>query len=122
MLTVDDLWVITLNAKGDTSPASNKLNAMLIREYGDEARTVILEYRKAYRKSHELSADEWKVSVSRRAIRGNHHDSWAIREGYVRNGRSGYSAYYKLGHDLIREAIENGARNRIPEAEQNYIR
>lgn len=41
---------------------------------------------------------EWGASVSKRPGRGNHHDSWTIREGYVRcdsgtRHRTGYQSY-----------------------------
>lgn len=34
-----------------------------------------------------LTQREWQTKVSRRPARGRHHDSWAIREQYVRGNR-----------------------------------
>ena len=49
--------------------------------YGVE---LALACRKATLKRDTLWQRKWGTSVSRRPGRGNHHDSWAAREGYVR--------------------------------------
>jgi len=33
---------------------------------------------------------DWQTKVSRRPARGRHHDSWRIREDFVRVGNGGY--------------------------------
>jgi hypothetical protein len=63
--------------------------------YGIE---LALACRKATLKRDTEWQCEWGASVSKRPGRGNHHDSWAIREGYVRcdaniRHRNGYQAY-----------------------------
>jgi hypothetical protein len=40
--------------------------------------------RAEWRKYLLLSQRKWQTNVSHRPQRGNHHDSWAIRERYVR--------------------------------------
>lgn len=76
--------VIDAMAKGDTHPVSLKINALLIRAYGDEARVVILARRAKHRQDTAMRQYEWRTKVSRRPLRGRHHDSWSIREKYCR--------------------------------------
>lgn len=40
---------------------------------------------------------DWRTKCSKRIQRNNHHDSWAIRERYVR-GRGSWSDYYTPEH------------------------
>lgn len=120
MLTETDAWVIANNVHGDNSPASHRMNAILIRTYGQAAIDAILLARKDYRKSILVNQQNWRTRVSRRAQRNVHHDSWAIRENYVRQG-NGYRDYYSLGHDLIRQAIANGARTNIYPQEMRWL-
>lgn len=63
--------------------------------YGIE---LALACRKATLKRDTEWQREWGASVSKRPGRGNHHDSWTIREGYVRcdaniRHRNGYQSY-----------------------------
>ena len=63
--------------------------------YGIE---LALACRKATLKRDTEWQREWGSSVSKRPGRGNHHDSWTIREGYVRcdaniRHRNGYQSY-----------------------------
>lgn len=39
---------------------------------------------------------DWMTKCSKRIARNNHHDSWAIRESYVRGGH--WTDYYKPEH------------------------
>lgn len=121
MLTETDAWMIANNARGDNSRPSLRMNAILIRTYGQAAIDAILLARKDYRKYILLTQQNWRTRGSRRPQRNAHHDSWAIRENYVRQG-NGYRDYYSLGHALIKQAIANGARTNIYPEELHYIR
>lgn len=45
---------------------------------------------------------EWGTRVSRRIARGNHHDSWSMREGYVRCAGAGrYADYLEYAHSVL---------------------
>ena len=50
----------------------------------DEVLEAILTARKEWRTHVTLTQRKWQTNVSRRPQRGNHHDSWTIRERYVR--------------------------------------
>lgn len=45
---------------------------------------MILDGRAEHRRWLTLVQRDWQTKVSRRPQRGNHHDSWSIREKYVR--------------------------------------
>lgn len=47
-------------------------------------RRIIMDARARWRTRQQLWQREWGSKVSRRPQRGNHHDSWATREAYVR--------------------------------------
>lgn len=49
-----------------------------------EVQAMILRKRREHRTWVTLVQREWQTKVSRRPSRGRHHDSWSIREGYVR--------------------------------------
>jgi len=80
--TID--WLIGQHASGGNSPSCLAVNALLIREYGDRARQVILAKRAETRARDAAWQQKWATNVSRRPQRGRHHDSWSIREKYVR--------------------------------------
>lgn len=120
-VSLDELRFIVNHVSGGNDPQSNRMNVLLIRAYGEDAIVAVRAARADWRRKVTLTQRNWQSRGSRRAQRNNHHDSWAIRENYVRQG-NGYRDYYSLGHALIKQAIANGARNRIPEAEQRYIR
>ena len=77
--------------------------------YGVE---LALACRKATLKRDTEWQREWGASVSKRPGRGNHHDSWTIREGYVRcdaniRHRDGYQSYA----DTVLDAHPQWERN-----------
>lgn len=47
-------------------------------------RRIIIEQRAVWQAYLTTQQRKWQARVSRRPKRGNHHDSWAIREQYVR--------------------------------------
>lgn len=56
----------------------------------DDARRLLMRKRAEYLTWLTRTQRHWQASVSRRPARGRHHDSWKIRESYVRctNGGS----------------------------------
>jgi hypothetical protein len=58
----------------------------LARQMGiyDQVLPAVLEKRAQWRTWRTLAQRSWQTKVSRRPARGNHHDSWSIRESYVR--------------------------------------
>ena len=93
---------------GGTSPQELRSGATAIRLFGEPARKMLLERRAEQRARVAAYQQRWQHKVPRRPQRGNHHDSWAIRESYVRGGGS-YIAYYATGHDLIHRRVGSGA-------------
>ena len=49
-------------------------------------RRIIMDAREAWRVRSEIVARKWQSQNARTPLRGRHHDSWAIRESYVRGG------------------------------------
>lgn len=45
---------------------------------------IVLAFRARWRTWLTLTQREWQAKESRRPQRGRHHDSWSIREKYVR--------------------------------------
>lgn len=82
-LTEADQWLISQHTSGHRNPVNDRLNVILIRAYGRPALEAILSKRQARRTADILKQRKWQTSVSRRPQRGNHHDSWLIREQYV---------------------------------------
>lgn len=76
---------------GTTHVVDNVRNVMALRlakelgpiEY-DQILGAVIERRKAWRTHQTLSQRKWQTNTSRRPQRGRHHDSWSIREKYVR--------------------------------------
>ena len=50
----------------------------------DDVRRVALDYRRERLDRDAMLQRHWQASVSRRPQRGRHHDSWDLREKYVR--------------------------------------
>lgn len=78
-----EAWAIDL-------PVSAKKTALALRLAKSEgvatyiiAMHYALERRKARLVWETMNQRKWQTSVSRRPQRGNHHDSWSIREKYV---------------------------------------
>jgi hypothetical protein len=87
-----ELYVIEAFFVGGTTHAiDNKRNVLALRlakqlgpiEY-ERVRGMVYERRKAWRVRTTLVQRRWQASESRRPQRGRHHDSWSIREKYVR--------------------------------------
>jgi len=45
---------------------------------------LVLDKRRKYKEWVTIEQRHWQSKVSRRPQRGNHHDSWSIREKYIR--------------------------------------
>ncbi len=72
-----------------TNPANRYLAAALWRDakangHEEEFLAVWRERRADWVRWQVLTQRKWQTSVSRRPQRGRHHDSWSIRERYVR--------------------------------------
>ena len=77
-----------------------------IKGMGSDAYAYATELALACRKDTLRRATEWQrewgSKVSRRVARGNHHDSWSIREGYVRCAGAGrYANYLDYAHSVL---------------------
>lgn len=75
--------------QGGRGIGANKVNAFALRvarQNGDETMVLAMILRKRGWALAQtvISQRKWQASVSRRPQRGRHHDSWAIREKYVR--------------------------------------
>lgn len=75
---------------GSTSSHVDRARASIglawAREHGllDVARRMLLAKRAEHLRWLTLTQRKWQTNVSRRPSRGRHHDSWSIRERYVR--------------------------------------
>lgn len=94
-MTASDCHAITTvaHSAGTSYPVDRAKQALLIRAARDpeeRAFTVraILAARADWRAWLTRCQRDWQSKVSRRPARGAHHDSWAIRESYVRGGSS----------------------------------
>jgi len=79
-----NMFVLQRLANADMSLVGLHQQALLIRMFGEHARALILELRADNRQKRMNSQWKWQHNVSRRPQRGNHHDSWQMREGYMR--------------------------------------
>lgn len=85
-------YVLCWNFIGATSSTLDlKRTALALRlakQYGPDMYALVLDaalVRRAEWRTHQvLSQRKWQTNVSRRPARGRHHDSWQIREKYVR--------------------------------------
>lgn len=111
MLTEIDKYVISNNASGYRHPLADRLNAILIRAYGDAARDVILAKRRENVIKETLRLRHWQSSVSRRIQRGNHDDSWTTREQTLTNRYSLDPAMYRKARLLWHMAHPEARRN-----------
>mgnify|MGYP003135450638 FL=1 len=64
------------------------------------ATQIALDARRHTLKRNTLWQRKWGTKVSKRVGRGNHNDSWAIREGYVRCSGS-WSDYIEYAHSKL---------------------
>ena len=64
------------------------------------ATQVALVARKSTLQRDTLWQRQWGTKVSKRIGRGNHHDSWSIREGYVRCSGH-YADYLEFAHSKL---------------------
>lgn len=88
-----------------THPTDNRRNALAIRmgrDIGCEEDVVAIIKAKRRERLTRLTVwqRKWGARTSRRPQRGRHHDSWAIREAYVRADGSHYSAHIGYGHTV----------------------
>lgn len=82
---MDELtYILEQHCSYGFTPADMHLNAVLIRAYGQPARDMILRKRAEWRAEAAQRQRRFQAADSRRPARGRHHDSWAIRERYVR--------------------------------------
>ena len=92
-------------SKGNTV-ASKQLAIVLrgIEGMGSDAHTYALHLVRLFRKDPlewaTLRQREWGSKVSNRPGRGNHHDSWATREKYVRCSGD-YSHFLPYAHSVL---------------------
>lgn len=86
--------------------AARQLAAALTaaKTWGTDAHAYAIELARACRKDTlRIDTDwqrKWGAGVSRRVGRGRHHDSWAMREKYVRCG-SRYNDYLDYAHSVL---------------------
>lgn len=74
---------------GTSTGIDNRRNILALRaartiDREAEVRAIILARRREHLVWLTLVQRDWQTKVSRRPQRGRHHDSWTIRERYVR--------------------------------------
>lgn len=79
-----NMFVLHRLATSDMSLVGLHQQALLIRMFGEPAKQLILELRAQNRQQRMNIQWKWQHGVSRRPQRGNHHDSWQMREQYMR--------------------------------------
>ena len=95
-MTSDEIYLMKELAQSKCTNAyrDRKYQAMMLRS----AKTpqdyqlimaIIIEARAYWRARITRWQREWQSKVSRRPQRTRHHDSWALRESYVRGGSYG---------------------------------
>jgi hypothetical protein len=77
--------------------------ALLIRSAKDSEQRAfilrtILDERAEYLKWLTIGQRDWQSKVGRTPQKGRHHDSWAMREGYVRC-KGSYGDYLEYAHE-----------------------
>lgn len=94
-LVPTNVYTLRTMVKSTGSPVDRKSTAYalrLARAEGPDVYADILAHaiaqRAEWRTWLTLSQRKWQTNVSRRPQRGNHHDSWTIRERYVRCSNS----------------------------------
>ena len=93
------------SSKGNPVAARQLVIALAgIKGMGSDAYAYGVELALAARKATLRRATErqreWGTKVSRRVVRGNHHDSWSMREGYVRCSGH-YIDYLEYAHSIL---------------------
>lgn len=84
------LYALHMFVIGSTNaPIDNVRNVIALRVarsmgHENEVRQEILRRRREWLTRHTVLQRHWQTKTSRRPQRGRHHDSWSIREGYVR--------------------------------------
>ena len=93
MLTKDERYIITENAQRccTTAYRDRIFQSLMLRAAQDQfdkayIQQAILCARQQHLAWKTRTQRHWQSSVSRRPQRTRHHDSWAIRESYVRGG------------------------------------
>jgi hypothetical protein len=62
-------------------------------------RRMVMDARASWKVEEQLRQRNWGSKVSRRPQRGNHHDSWAIREAYMRC-KGDYMDHLRYAHKV----------------------
>lgn len=95
-MTLEEYTITTFMIGGTNSAVDNKRNAYAIRaaksvspEVHARVLKAVAKARKSWYEWNLTNQRVWAVKVSRRPQRGNHHDSWGIREKYVTCGAKG---------------------------------
>ena len=111
---MDTKTKIAIRRLGDTPAKVSKANDISAKELaivlraakhmGSDAHAyatqVALDARKSTLHRDTLWQRQWGTKVSKRVGRGNHNDSWAMREGYVRCSGT-YSDYIEYAHSRL---------------------
>jgi hypothetical protein len=91
MLENDNVFrlMVQLTGCATSCPRDLVMQAMILREARRRddyqwALSEIMAKRAEYKLDIQRTQSSWATKVSRRPQRGNHHDSWAAREKYVR--------------------------------------
>ena len=89
--------MVQLTSCATNTPRDLVMQAMILREArrrGDYqwALSEIMAKRAVFKLDIQRTQSAWAMKVSRRPQRGNHHDSWAAREKYVRCSTSSFTA------------------------------
>ena len=72
---------------------------------------VALAARKSWLRYETIQQRQWGMEVSRRPHRGNHHDSWAAREQYVRCDRNHRNDEFQSFADTVLDSHPKWERN-----------
>jgi hypothetical protein len=93
-MTSDEIYLMKELAsdKCTTHYRDRKYQAMMLRsaktpQDRDIIMCIIMDARERYRNWVTVVQREWQSKISRRPQRTKHHDSWALRESYVRGGK-----------------------------------
>lgn len=89
-MTEGERFVMENFITGGTNGGADRIRATIALQWAKqqgcyaEVLAIVMARRKAWLVWVTRTQRDWQTKVSRRPQRGNHHDSWSIREGYVR--------------------------------------
>lgn len=97
--------IVRTLVQGGRSVACNRQNALALRLAKHEGcypevLAAVLDARRQNLRGMILIQRDWGTKVSRRPQRGNHHDSWAMREAYVRADGTSYAVHLPYAHSV----------------------